>query len=375
MSKKLQVFISSTYTDLLEERQAAVSAILKAGHLPAGMELFTAGDRTQWETIKSWIEQSDVYMLILGGRYGSIDAESGLSYTELEYDYAVSLGMPRFAVVISDDGLDQKVRSGGTAFIEKENGILLAAFRKKVLSNISTFFAEPKEIRLAVFESLSDFATNRDLVGWVRGNQVVDTQPIFDEIKRLSAENTSLRSQITELQRRTQKSQQDEPDFKNILRLMAAEKLTIPKKFTVTKKVDEQFDLVNVFVSCKDSFITGIKNESGMSDLDKFLFFTVAPKLATFELVDYEKIAGAQYRRCIVTSKGKKFLTQLALWRLSNSEPSGDKTVEHNAQGSEAPSAAEEHTATIANAEQLGAANVHPVAPKKRAARKPKAVD
>ena len=86
MKKKLQVFVSSTFTDLIEERQAAVAAILKAGHIPAGMELFTAGDKSQMDTIKRWIDESDVYMLILGGRYGSIEPSTGLSYTELEYD-------------------------------------------------------------------------------------------------------------------------------------------------------------------------------------------------------------------------------------------------------------------------------------------------
>lgn len=66
MQKKLQVFISSTFVDLQDERQAAVQAVLNAGHIPAGMELFKAGDQSQKETIKRWIEESDVYMLILG---------------------------------------------------------------------------------------------------------------------------------------------------------------------------------------------------------------------------------------------------------------------------------------------------------------------
>ena len=167
MSKKLQIFISSTYTDLLDERQSAVGAVLKAGHIPAGMELFSAGDRSQLQTIRSWIEQSDVYMLILGGRYGSIEPDSGLSYTELEYNYAVELGMPSFAVVISDNGLDKKLKTGGAAFIEKENGKLLGKFKTKVLSNISSFFDEPKDIRLAVHESLAELSKNKDLVGWV----------------------------------------------------------------------------------------------------------------------------------------------------------------------------------------------------------------
>src|SRR5262245_57179350 len=78
--KKLQVFVASTYKDLRVERQAAVEAILTAGHIPAGMELFTAGDESQMEVIKRWIEESDVFLLILGGRYGSLEPQSGKSY-------------------------------------------------------------------------------------------------------------------------------------------------------------------------------------------------------------------------------------------------------------------------------------------------------
>jgi hypothetical protein len=87
--KKLQVFISSTYIDLEGERQAAVEAILDSGNIPAGMELFKAGNETQLKTIERWIDESDVYLLILGGRYGSIEEKSDKSYTRLEYEYAV----------------------------------------------------------------------------------------------------------------------------------------------------------------------------------------------------------------------------------------------------------------------------------------------
>jgi hypothetical protein len=81
--RKLQVFVSSTFTDLKLERQAAVEAILTAGHIPAGMELFTAGDESQMNVIKRWIDESDVYLLILGGRYGSVEPTSQKSYIHL----------------------------------------------------------------------------------------------------------------------------------------------------------------------------------------------------------------------------------------------------------------------------------------------------
>jgi CRP-like cAMP-binding protein len=70
MRKRLQVFVSSTYTNMLPERQAAVESILKAGHIPAGMKLFTAGDQTHLQAIRRWIEESDMFLLILAGRYG-----------------------------------------------------------------------------------------------------------------------------------------------------------------------------------------------------------------------------------------------------------------------------------------------------------------
>lgn len=138
--KKLQIFVSSTFIDLVEERQAAVAAILKAGHIPAGMELFKSGDKSQLDTIKRWIDDCDVYMLILGGRYGTVEPVSGKSYTELEYDYALERGMRVFAVVITDEALEAKVKANGTSFLERDNPKLLSEFRAKVLSNISSFF-------------------------------------------------------------------------------------------------------------------------------------------------------------------------------------------------------------------------------------------
>ena len=144
MKSKLQVFISSTFQDLKEERQAAVEAILRSGHFPAGMELFTAGNKSQWEIIQRWINESDIYLLILGGRYGSTEPDSGISYTELEYDFAVSLGKPYFSVVITEKGLEEKVKKSGTEVIEMMNQEKLKKFREKVLRKFQHFLVIQK---------------------------------------------------------------------------------------------------------------------------------------------------------------------------------------------------------------------------------------
>lgn len=315
MSKKLQVFISSTYTDLIEERQAAVAAVLKAGHIPAGMELFSAGDRSQLLTIRSWIEQSDAYMLVLGGRYGSIEPESGRSYTELEYDYAVELGKPLFAIVITDDGLNKKLKDKGAEVMERDHGLLLREFRKKVLSNISSFFDEPKDIRLAVFESLPDLSNNKDLIGWVRGDQIVNTQPLVDEVKKLSNENTTLRAKVTQLEKQVEKKSDGQSDFDDSLRILEAKELTYTAEVSGHDK-DMEVNALILFDVYRNSFVTGITNASGMNKLNRFLYFSVGPELATLNLVDYQKVAGVVYQRCSVTTKGKQFLARLSLLEL-----------------------------------------------------------
>lgn len=174
MNSKLQIFISSTYTDLKAERQAAVEAILKAGHIPAGMELFTAGDRSQWEVIQRWITDADIYMIILGGRYGSIEPDSGLSYTELEYDFAVRSGKPHFAVVIEEAALEKMVHALDSGVREGDHPEKLKAFRTKVLSKMSSFFSDPKDVKLAVLETVPRLAADHKLKGWVRAGKVPD---------------------------------------------------------------------------------------------------------------------------------------------------------------------------------------------------------
>ena len=85
--KRYQVFISSTFRDLIDERQAVLKAVLELDHMPAGMELFPAADDQAWQLIKDVIDSSDYYVLLIGGRYGSFN-EEGIGYTEKEYDYA-----------------------------------------------------------------------------------------------------------------------------------------------------------------------------------------------------------------------------------------------------------------------------------------------
>jgi hypothetical protein len=93
-------------------------------------------------------------------------------FTELEYDFAVSNGKPHFAVVIEETALEKKVLSLGSGVSEVEHPDKLTAFRIKVLSKISSFFSDPKDVKLAVFEAVPRLAAEYKLQGWVRARKV-----------------------------------------------------------------------------------------------------------------------------------------------------------------------------------------------------------
>src|ERR1039458_2608296 len=93
MDKRYQVFVSSTYGDLRDERQEVMKALLELACIPSGMDLFPAADEDQWSLIKRVIDDCDYYIVIIAGRYGSIGPD-GKSYTQMEYEYATSSKKP-----------------------------------------------------------------------------------------------------------------------------------------------------------------------------------------------------------------------------------------------------------------------------------------
>ena len=244
MNKKLQVFVSSTYTDLIEERQAAVQAILDAGHIPAGMELFKAGNESQLKTIYRWIDESDVYMLILGGRYGSLEEKSGKSYTQLEYEYALSKDIPVFAVVLSDSFLTQKITSLGlknaTEQIAPDKYQL---FKSLVMSKIIREVDDCKDIIIQVHATLNEFLNEYDLTGWIRNNNENNTLQLITDNNALIKENNSLYKQIHMLQNQlntTSQKQFGDYSFDELIHIL---------KNKSYKLNDEVINILDFFIS------------------------------------------------------------------------------------------------------------------------------
>jgi hypothetical protein len=191
--RKLQIFLSSTYEDLSDQRLTAMEAILAAGHIPAAMEQFAPGDETAWEKITAWIDESDAFILILGGRYGSIEPKSGKSYVQLEYEYVVEKKKPFFALVVGDTHHEQRLREFGSRVDEREHQQKYKEFKGIVKQRLCGFWNDKKDIKAAIFQKLPEWAQRADLTGWVRSDEAADPE-VTNELARLSQENSELRA-------------------------------------------------------------------------------------------------------------------------------------------------------------------------------------
>lgn len=195
MDKRYQVFVSSTYADLKQERNKVIQALMEMDCIPSGMELFPAADEEQWEFIKSIVDDCDYYILIIGGRYGSLTPE-GISYTEQEYDYAISRGLKVLAF-IHDSPDDIPL---GKSDIDPALRDKLALFREKVSQGrIVKFWTRADELPGLVVLSLSKTIKVHPAIGWVRANHVASDE-VLGDINFLRKENEQLRSDVLGLE-------------------------------------------------------------------------------------------------------------------------------------------------------------------------------
>jgi len=165
--KKFQVFVSSTYEDLKDERAEVIQALLELDCIPVGMELFPASDDDQWTLIKRLIDDCDYYILIVGGRYGSTNKE-GVSYTQMEYEYALSSKIP----IISFLPKDPESISLKNTDRDKDLEVKLIEFKTLVSNKTIKHYDSPVELGSIVSRSLIKLIKTHPQPGWVKGDSL-----------------------------------------------------------------------------------------------------------------------------------------------------------------------------------------------------------
>lgn len=191
---RYQIFVSSTYTDLFPVRRQVTEHILSMNHIPAGMEMFSASGRQQWTTIQKAIDNSDYYVLIIGERYGSISPEDGISYTEKEFNYAVSKKIPTLCFLPGKNfSTSRENRDADPLLVDK-----LEKFKSKVKEQLCDFWENGNELINKVSSSLYKIFTEEPGTGWIRGDA---TDPeALTKLIHVMEENNRLSKRIRQLE-------------------------------------------------------------------------------------------------------------------------------------------------------------------------------
>lgn len=202
MEKKYQIFISSTYEDLKDERKKVQDTILSMYQFPIGMEMFSAADEEQWEIIQETIDSSDYYVLIIGHRYGSVIKEgeyAGISYTQKEFRYALENNVPILAFIIDDNASITL----GMVESDETKRFKLQEFKNEVKSErLVQWWTNGDDLAAKVMNAINKQINRGKRPGWIRADKF-DVDDIQNElvemskkIRKLERENEELRSQV-----------------------------------------------------------------------------------------------------------------------------------------------------------------------------------
>ncbi|WP_396419755.1 DUF4062 domain-containing protein [Lactococcus cremoris] len=352
MEKKYQVFISSTYNDLKDERQEVVESVLNAGHIPAGMEIFKPGS-SQEVTIKRWIEQSDIYLLLLGPRYGTLN-ETGISYTQWEYELAKKLGKPMFSLVLTDSYIQKMVENKKIKVSEVEtSNTLYKKFKEEVMSSLVGQVDHPAIIRSVVADSIREIESNysEKLEGWIKGSFLDELLELRSDKEKLSMKLLSRQEEVIDMQRELDGVKDEyigsftftgvrevlnstiinEQDIEKVIIDVVNKKYSLERNFIespVNESLsDKEFDSIKgvsaleYLVKSKDSLLTSGLNLKLNNLYDRVVQQSIVTKWEQFSLVNKTNFNGRIPRDVYyLNNYGKKFIAMVDLSTIKNQE-------------------------------------------------------
>ena len=192
-TKRYQIFVSSTFRDLKDERDRILRALAESNYIAAGMEYFPAIDEEQFNFIKTVIDESDYYVAVVAGMYGSI-APDGLSYSEKEYEYALEKSLPVIALIRQNiDSLGEEKKESAP-----ERAAMLDRFRSKLSTGrLVAHWKDETELCLRLINSLATTSKKQPRNGWVKGGE--DPEVFLRRILELEDTNKKLQSEINSL--------------------------------------------------------------------------------------------------------------------------------------------------------------------------------
>jgi hypothetical protein len=167
-----------------------------------------------------------------------------------------------------------------------------------------------KDIRLCVYESISDFVANPNLRGWVAADEVEDTKALHEENRKLREENAALSERLRKMEVAAETRAKSLPDSnKELLDVLDAIEIKIPANLAGGK--ESTSTLLSIAYGNRDTLINGITNRFDASDAETFYYYNILPKLQAHGLADNEKVPGARYRRSFLNKAGQALFAEV----------------------------------------------------------------
>lgn len=192
MEKRYEIFVSSTFEDLKIEREFIRDCITHNGNIPIGMEDFSGG-RPSWSYIEKAITDCDYYILIVGGRYGSLNPKSpeGYSYTECEYNFARQLGKEVLPFVLSDKALNELTAE--KLDTSKSKRKKLNDFRTLLRQNQVIFWENRDDLERRMLSEIPKWITAHPVEsgGWVKAKEYGELKTELERIKLILVKEKS----------------------------------------------------------------------------------------------------------------------------------------------------------------------------------------
>lgn len=326
------VFVSSTFKDLEEERDTASRALMEVDCFPAGMESFPAADIQQFDYIKTVIDICDYYVLIIGGRYGSI-SEEGVSFTEKEYDYAFSKDIPILAFI---HATPEKLRVENSEVTQEARDKLEQFKAKAMKGRLVRKWENKDDLSAKIITSITRTKKLSPAIGWVRGNKTSSIESL-EEINELRKQNNTL------LQKNEILTKQIEGIAKSKMSASSNKLANLESKFVITianynseytiypvdkswKEILTSFSQVvfnpiseygirqSIIESCLTELPPKIQEEKSSLVIIDNNFTKIKLQFYALDFISFEDMRdedGEYYNAWVITDKGKKVILDL----------------------------------------------------------------
>ena len=153
-----RIFISSTFSDLVDYREAVHAAIHRLENHADDMIFWSADERSPDAVSADNVKQADFMVLIVGHKYGSIVSNDTRSFTELEYDTAKANGVPVFAFFVEPFHPWPPTHVD----IESEKRDLLSRFKVRVEREcVRQYFTTTESLAMLVTQAVANFDKRR----------------------------------------------------------------------------------------------------------------------------------------------------------------------------------------------------------------------